>query len=365
MPRPPTEPEEEARAAPSRGGAQAAASPRLRQALSPRLQAAAASPPARLSAAGQRPLWGQEPVRHTRGDEGRGPAHWCLLCNQRAQPERSGMSQLPCQGQQEAAWTATALPPSDPPCSLRQGLPGVLSLPRSWALDVHPGGRPSPRRSWQLPSHLGMCGAGVSRLGLQARPGQPPRAWAPRHQPLRVPLALGRVSGGRADPQAVPPQASHCRSRGTRISVPSLLRAGKHPAPGPRTLETSGGRGVGGEHGGPWGERARVYTPALAGCATSGHPLAIRGPQFPQRVLSECCQAHSICRDDTVTCELAPPDPAELPYSPRAGGRAAWAAGAGAASAAGRASRAELWAPASRFRAELKPGRDPRKLPRV
>lgn len=176
MPRPPTEPEEEARAAPSRGGAQAAASPRLRQALSPRLQAAAASPPARLSAAGQRPLWGQEPVRHTRGDEGRGPAHWCLLCNQRAQPERSGMSPLPCQGQQEAAWTATALPLSDPPCSLRQGLPGVLSLPRSWALDVHPGGRPSPRRSWQLPSHLGMCGAGVSRLGLQARPGQPPRA---------------------------------------------------------------------------------------------------------------------------------------------------------------------------------------------
>lgn len=34
-------------------------------------------------------------------------------------------------------------------------------------------------------------------------------------------------------------------------------------------------------------------------------------------------------------------------------------------SATGRASFAELWAPAIRFRAELKPGRDPKKLPRV
>ena len=41
------------------------------------------------------------------------------------------------------------------------------------------------------------------------------------------------------------------------------------------------------------------------------------------------------------------------------------AAGAPAGWATGRASLAELWAWAARFRAELKPGRDPKKLPRV
>lgn len=82
----------------------------LCQHLSPYLKAAAASP-RRPSAPGWWLLWGQEVVRQpgTARDVGWHQPPWCPLRNWWAQSERSGMSQPPCQGQQEVTSTAMGL----------------------------------------------------------------------------------------------------------------------------------------------------------------------------------------------------------------------------------------------------------------
>lgn len=140
-----------------------------------------------------------------------------------------------------------------------------------------------------------------------------------------------------------------------------------------------GGRqGRGRESRGHRRETGCVHNPTVAAYATLGHSPAVLMPQFPHLALNEHASP-VVSIEMTLTHTNHPqmaksplwgvsswgPPPEPLPrgavHSPSGWG---WAE-APAGSATGWASFAELWALAIRFRAELKPGRDPKKPPRV
>lgn len=97
-------------------------------------------------------------------------------------------------------------------------------------------------------------------------------------------------------------------------------------------------------------------------------------PQFPHLVLNEQYQSPIKCPQSGQKSVLedflllGPPPgapPCEPEHSPWAWGWVAWGVVAPAGSVTGWTSLAGPWALATRFRAELKPGRNPKKLPRI
>lgn len=190
---------------------------RLCQRLSPYLKAVVASPH-RPSAPGWWLLGGQELVRLPGRARDVG-WHWpprCPLRNWWAQPERSGMSQPPCQGQQEGTSTATGLAPS----LAQREAPLTSRVSGSWSrsslefsLPGHSpegdgrrtqGPAPRPCRGWQLlvgPRYVEQKSAAPgSGPRVRSGPGSRPKPTLPCIGPSARPRAARRVE---SPPQAV------------------------------------------------------------------------------------------------------------------------------------------------------------------
>lgn len=157
------------------------------QSLSPCLKAAAASPAPWPSAPGQWLLWGQELVRHPgrMREAGWHQPPWCPLRNWRAQPKRLGMSQPPCQGQQEVTSTAIGLSPSSSPGPQSPGARAPWcflclgpACPPTGSQRERSLGPAPPLPQLAAACQTWVCGAEVSCLGLWAQSkthlGQPP-----------------------------------------------------------------------------------------------------------------------------------------------------------------------------------------------
>lgn len=177
--------------------------------LSPYPKAAAASPRA-PSGPGWWLLGGQELVRRPgrARDVGWHQPPQCPLRNWWAQPERSGMSQLPCQGQQEMTSAAPGLVPSlalpeVPPTSGVSGSSLEFSLPRhspEGDLRKRIQGPAPPTLPQLAAAHWArVCGAEVSCSELWPRvrpgPGSRPNPRLPCISPSVCPEAAQRVEG--------------------------------------------------------------------------------------------------------------------------------------------------------------------------
>lgn len=191
----------------------------------------------------------------------------CPLRNRWAQPERSGMSQPPCQGQ-PWVWLSLTLSPGAPWAPGAEVLwsfsvPGCWTLPpgasREEDLGPAPPLRqlPAARRARYVEQKSAAQGSGPRVRpgpGAAPAPGSPaPTLCIPRAVPARRRTPPPPVS---------PPEASV--SLGTRMETVNELRHGEHPAPGPPCVRNGvGDRGGAEKVGDVVAGRQAVFTTPL------------------------------------------------------------------------------------------------------